>query len=180
MTAAACQRRSSPPGACTRALANAICACAGLKGLACLSPGRLVYAGFRCVHHGARQTDDALNPREGTTMTRMIRMQVRQVVLAAALMALVSAPAAFADLAVQHDSTVVTETAGNGNGIPEPGDTLAVTENVVSVDPEQAFTGVTGSLSTTLAGATVGSASSAYPDLLFAQPTGNASPFSVA
>src|SRR3954454_19803314 len=121
-----------------------------------------------------------LTRSEGIPMTRMIRTHIRQVVTVAGLAGLCVVPAAYADLAVQHDSTVVTETAGNGNGIPEPGDTLAVTENVVSVDPEQAFTGVTGSLSTTLAGATVGSASSAYPDLLFAQPTGNASPFSVA
>src|SRR3954469_23143964 len=120
------------------------------------------------------------NPREGTTMTRMIRTHLRQVVTVAALMGLAAAPAAHADLAVQHSSTVVTETAGNGNGVPEPGDTLAVTENVMSVDPDQTFTGVTGSLSTTLTGATVGSASSAYADLAFVQPTGNASPFSVA
>ena len=54
--------------------------------------------------------------------------------VASAVLALASAPAAFADLAVQHDSTVLTETAGNGNGIPEPGDTIAVTESVVSFD----------------------------------------------
>src|SRR3954467_8638091 len=102
------------------------------------------------------------NPREGTKMTRTTRTHLRQVVTVAALMGLAAVPAAHADLAVQHDSTVVTETAGNGNGIPEPGDTLAVTENVLSVDPDQAFTNVTGSLSTTLAAATVSSASSAY------------------
>ena len=112
-------------------------------------------------------------------MTRMIRMCVRQVVAAAAI-ALVAAPAAHAELAVQHDSTVVTETAGNGNGIPEPGDTIALTENVMSVDPDQTFTGVIGTLATTFAGATVGSASSAYADLVFGVPTGNATPYSVA
>src|SRR3954449_1317540 len=107
------------------------------------------------------------NPREGTTMTRTTRTHVRQVVVAAALMALAAVPAAHADLAVQHDSTVVTETAGNGNGIPEPGDTVAVTENVISFDPDQTFTGVSGTLATAFSGATVGSASSAYADLAF-------------
>src|SRR5947209_2219748 len=88
-------------------------------------------------------------PREGTTMKRTTRTHLRQVVVAAAMMALAARPTAHAQLAVQHDSTVVTETAGNGNGIPEPGDTLALTENVMSVDPDQTFTGVTGALSTT-------------------------------
>jgi subtilisin-like proprotein convertase family protein len=100
--------------------------------------------------------------------------------MTAAVLVLVLAPAAQADLAVQHDSTVVTETAGNGNGVPEPGDTLAVTENVMSVDPDQTYTAVSGTLSTTLAEATVGSASSAYADLVFGVPTGNATPFSVS
>jgi len=113
-------------------------------------------------------------------MTRTTRTHLRQVVVAAALMALAAVPAAHADLAVQHDSTVVTETAGNGNGIPEPGDTVAVTENVMSVDPDQVFSGVSGTLATSFAGATVSSASSAYADLAFATPVGNASPYSVA
>jgi subtilisin-like proprotein convertase family protein len=112
-------------------------------------------------------------------MTRTTRMYLRQVVVAA-VMVLAAAPAAHASLAVQHDSTVVTETAGNGNGVPEPGDTLALTENVMSVDPDQTFTGVSGTLATTSAGVTVGSASSAYADLVFGVPTGNASPFSVS
>lgn len=113
-------------------------------------------------------------------MTRTTRMKLRQVVVAAALMGLVVVPAAHADLAVQHDSTSVTETSGNGNGVPEPGDTLAVTENVMSVDPDQTFTGVSGTLATSFAGASIGSASSAYPDLAFAASTGNTSPFSVS
>jgi len=112
-------------------------------------------------------------------MTRMIRMYLRQVVTVAVI-GLAAAPAAHADLAVQHDSTVVTETAGNGNGVPEPGDTLAVTENVMSVDPDQTFTGVSGTLATTSADASIGSAGSAYADLVFGVPTGNATPFSVA
>jgi subtilisin-like proprotein convertase family protein len=113
-------------------------------------------------------------------MRRMIRTQVRQVVMAAALAALAAAPAAHAQLAVQHDSTVVSETAGNGNGVPEPGDTLALTENVLSVDPDQTFTGVSGTLSSASPDVTVGASSSAYSDLLFGVPTPNSSPYSVA
>jgi subtilisin-like proprotein convertase family protein len=113
-------------------------------------------------------------------MTRLIRTQLRQVMMATAVMALVSAPAAFADLAVQHDSTVLTETAGNGNGIPEPGDTIAVTENVVSFDDSlMTLTGVTGTLSTSNADATIPSASSPYADLMFGWPTPNTNPYSV-
>src|SRR4051794_40989716 len=121
-----------------------------------------------------------INPREGTTMTRTTRTHLRQVVVAAALMALAAGPAAHANLAGQHDSTVVTETAGNSNGIPEPGDTLPVTEKGMSVDPDQVFSGVSGTLATSFTGATVGSASSAYADLAFATPVGNATPYSVA
>jgi subtilisin-like proprotein convertase family protein len=110
-------------------------------------------------------------------MTRMTR--IRQVMTAAALMALVAAPVAVADLAVQHDSTVVTETAGNGNGVPEPGDTVAVTENVVSFDDTQTLTGVTGTLSTTNADTSIPSASSPYADLIFGWSTGNTNPYSV-
>lgn len=113
-------------------------------------------------------------------MTRMTRMHLRQVVLAAALAALAAAPAAHAQLAVQHDSTVVTETAGNGNGVPEPGDTLALTENVMSVDPDQTFTGVSGTLSSSSPDVTIGAGSSAYPDLAFAIVEGNSTPFSVS
>src|SRR3954451_23335604 len=112
------------------------------------------------------------NPREGTKMTRTTRTQLRQVVVAAALMALAAVPAAHADLAVQHDSTVVTETAGNSNGVTEPGDTLAVTENVMSVDPAQPSTGAPGTVPPGSAGAAVTAASSAYADLAFAIPTG--------
>jgi subtilisin-like proprotein convertase family protein len=93
-------------------------------------------------------------------------------------MALVAAPAAVADLAVQHDSTVLTETAGNGNGVPEPGDTVAITENVVSFDDAQTLTGVTGTLSTTNPDATITSADSPYADLMFGLPTGNTNPYS--
>ena len=113
-------------------------------------------------------------------MKRMIRTHLRQVVTAAAMMALAAAPAAHADLAVQHDSLAVTETAGNGNGVAEPGDTLALTENVMSLDGSQTFTGVSGTLATTSSDVTVGSASSAYADLVFGVPTGNASPFSAS
>jgi subtilisin-like proprotein convertase family protein len=114
-------------------------------------------------------------------MNRLIRMQLGKVVTTAALMALVAAPAAFADLAVQHDSLLPpTEIAGNGNGVAEPGDTVAVTENVVSYDDTQTLTGVTGTLSTTSADASVTSATSPYADLLFGWPTPNTNPYAVS
>ena len=105
-------------------------------------------------------------------MTRMIRTHLRQVVVAAALMGLVAAPTALADLAVQHDSTAVSDSAGNNNGVAEPGETLAVTENVMSFDPDQTLTGVSGTLATSFSGATAGSSTSGYADLLFAPPAG--------
>jgi len=95
-------------------------------------------------------------------------------------MGLAAAPAALADLAVQHSSTAVAESAGNGNGVPEPGDTLAVTENVMSLDGDQTFTGVSGTAASSFAGATVTAADSPYPDLVFGLPTANTNPYSVA
>jgi subtilisin-like proprotein convertase family protein len=113
-------------------------------------------------------------------MRRTIRMHLTQTIAAAALAALAAAPAAHAQLAVQHDSTVISDAAGNGNGVPEPGDTLALTENVMSVDFDQTFTGVSGTLSSTSPDVSVTSAASAYPDLAFAVTEGNTTPFSVA
>jgi subtilisin-like proprotein convertase family protein len=112
-------------------------------------------------------------------MERTTRTRTTQIWLTAAVMGLAGAPAAHAALAVQHDSTVVTETAGNANGIPEPGETLAVTENVLSAEPDLTLTGVTGTLTTASPDATVGSGVSAYPDLAFGMPTANTVPFAV-
>jgi subtilisin-like proprotein convertase family protein len=111
-------------------------------------------------------------------MERRTRTRITQIWLSAAVVALAAAPGAHA-LAVQHDSTVVTETAGNGNGIPEPGDTVALTENVLSAEPDLALTGVTGTLTTASPDATVGSGVSPYPDLAFGLPAGNTTPFAV-
>jgi subtilisin-like proprotein convertase family protein len=111
-------------------------------------------------------------------MDRRTRTRITQIWLTTAVVALAAAPGAHA-LAVQHDSTVVTETAGNGNGVPEPGDTLALTENVLSAEPDLALTGVTGTLTTASPDATVGSGASAYPDLAFGLPTGNSTPFAL-
>jgi subtilisin-like proprotein convertase family protein len=111
-------------------------------------------------------------------MERRTRTRITQTWLAATVVAFAAAPAAHA-LAVQHHSTIVTETAGNGNGIPEPGDTLALTENVLSAEPDLTLTGVTGTLTTASPDATVGSGASAYPDLAFGLPTGNTTPFAV-
>jgi subtilisin-like proprotein convertase family protein len=113
-------------------------------------------------------------------MTRTTIKQIRQVVVAAALMALAFAPAAFADLAVQHDSSVFLETAGNGNAIPEPGDTVAVTENVVSFDDmNMVLGGVSGTLTSASADVTIPSASSPYADLVVGWPTPNTNAYSV-
>jgi subtilisin-like proprotein convertase family protein len=99
--------------------------------------------------------------------------------VAAALMGLAAAPTALADLAVQHNTTDITETAGNNNGVWEPGDTLAVTENVMSFDFDQTFTGVSGTIATSFSGATINAATSAYPDLPVLTAVGNTTPFSV-
>jgi subtilisin-like proprotein convertase family protein len=139
-----------------------------------LKPGRLIEPPIRCVHDGRDQ------PPEGTTMMRTNRAAVRQVLATAAVMAFAAVPAAHAQLAVQHDSTAVNETAGNGNGIAEPGDTLAVTENVMSLEPGDALTGVSGTLATASADATVADATSPYPDLTFGFPSGNTTPFGVS
>jgi subtilisin-like proprotein convertase family protein len=145
-----------------------------MAGRAGREAGRLIDPSIRCVHHDADQ------PPEGTTMMRTTRAGVRQVLATAAVMAFAAVPAAHAQLAVQHDSTTVSETAGNGNGIPEPGDTLALTENVVSAEPGVVLTGVTGTLATSFADASVTGANAPYPDLSFGLPTGNAAPFGVS
>lgn len=93
------------------------------------------------------------------------------------LAALAAAPAAHAQVAVDHESTVVAEQAGNGNGIAEPGETLALTENVLSVEFDT-LTGVTGTLSSATPGVTIAAADAAWPDLDFASIAGNLTPFS--
>jgi subtilisin-like proprotein convertase family protein len=145
-----------------------------MAGRARLERGRLIEPQVRCVH------DDRDQPPEGTTMMRTTRARVRQVLATAAVMAFAAVPAAHAQLAVQHDSTTVGETAGNGNGIAEPGDTLALTENVVSAEPGLVLTGVTGTLATAFGPATVTGADAPYPDIPFGLPTGNATPFAVS
>jgi subtilisin-like proprotein convertase family protein len=54
-----------------------------------------------------------------------------------------------------------------------------VTENVISFESET-LTGVSGTPATAFSGATVGSASSAYADLVFVTPTGNTTPYPVS
>lgn len=105
------------------------------------------------------------------------RMHLRAAGLAA-LALLAGAPAAHAQLAVEHDSTVVTEQTGNGNGVAEPGETLNVVENVTSAE-FSLLTGVTGHLTTTATGATVSTADAPWPDLDFGLPAGNLTPFGV-
>jgi subtilisin-like proprotein convertase family protein len=113
-------------------------------------------------------------------MTLLIRTQLRKVMMATAVMALVSVPAAFADIAVQDQGTNVQEIAGNGNGTPEPGDTIAITETVATFNDDlMNLTGVTGTLSSSNPDVTFPSATSPYPDLLWAYPTSNTNPYSV-
>jgi subtilisin-like proprotein convertase family protein len=97
----------------------------------------------------------------------------------AALAALTAAPAAHAQVAVEHDSTVVTEQTGNGNGVPEPGETIALTESVLSVEMDT-LTGVSGHLSTTTPDVSVGAADAAWPDLDFAMTAASLTPFTAS
>lgn len=91
----------------------------------------------------------------------------------------VAAPAtAAAQLAVEHDLTVVTEITGNGNGVAEPGEHLAVTERVLSAEFEP-LSSVTGTLTTSSADATVTTSSAEWPDLTFGAPVGNLTPFEI-
>ena len=99
--------------------------------------------------------------------------------LIATLFALVLAAPAHAQLWVEHDSTLVTESTGNGNGVAEPGEALSVVENVLSAE-FTTLTGVNGTLTTTAAGVVVESAQSAWPNLEFGTPAGNLTPFAVA
>jgi subtilisin-like proprotein convertase family protein len=111
----------------------------------------------------------------GSNSPRRAGLIALGVVLAAGL---VSSPTALADLYVQHDHYVATELPGasDGDGIIGPGDTFTLTENVMSAEP-RLLTHVTGTLSTTVPGVTVGQPSSAYPDLQFGVATGNTTPF---
>ncbi len=98
--------------------------------------------------------------------------------LIATLFALALAAPAQAQLWVEHDSTLVTETTGNGNGVAEPGEALSVVENVLSAE-FSTLTGVNGTLTTTAAGVVVESSQSAWPNLEFGTPAGNLTPFAV-
>jgi subtilisin-like proprotein convertase family protein len=89
---------------------------------------------------------------------------------------LTGAPAALADVAVEHDSTVVTETTGNGDGVIDPGETFALTENVISSEFTP-LTGVSGTVTTAEPSVALSNGSSAYPDLAFGTPAGNTTPF---
>lgn len=98
--------------------------------------------------------------------------------LAAAVLALLALSPAASALDIGHDSYVAGELPGasDGDGIIGPGDTFTLTENVLSAEFTP-LTHVTGTLSTTATGVTVGQASSAYPDLTFGASIGNITPF---
>src|SRR5437764_9978844 len=86
------------------------------------------------------------------------------------------APAAISDVAVEDDSTVVTETTGNGDGVIDPGESFALTENVISSEFTP-LTGVAGTVTTGEPTVTLANGSSPYPDLAFGTPAGNTTPF---
>jgi subtilisin-like proprotein convertase family protein len=100
--------------------------------------------------------------------------------LAAAGLALAGAPAAQAAVNIEHSSTTATETAGNGDGLIGPGDTFSLLESVHNFTTDvPTVTGITGSLTTTTSGLTLGQSSSAYPNLAFDATAANSNPFSV-
>ena len=94
----------------------------------------------------------------------------------ASLATLVATAPASAQLAVEGQGTTVTETAGNGNGVVEPGDAFAIHETLGSAEFDT-LTGVTGTLSTSSPGVTLSQASSAYPNLDFGTPADNLTAF---
>src|SRR5918911_4554384 len=83
------------------------------------------------------------------------------------------APAARA-ITIDHDSTTATEIGGDG--VIGPGDTFSLSETIHSSDPG-GLTGVSGTLTSTTPGVTIGQGTSAYPDLAFGVPTANSTPF---
>jgi subtilisin-like proprotein convertase family protein len=88
----------------------------------------------------------------------------------------VLAPVAGAQLAVEHQSTTVTEVGGNGDGALDPGEGFSLTEQVLSSEFD-VLGGLSGALSTASPGVTLGVATSPYPDLTFGTPAANTTPF---
>src|SRR4051794_22251041 len=96
------------------------------------------------------------------------------VALAAALSLLVL-PAGASAIVVDHNSAQATETTSPGDGLIGPGDTFSLNETLHTSDP--VLTGVSGTLTSSSPGLSIGQGSSAWPDLLFGVPTSNATPF---
>src|SRR5947208_693993 len=86
------------------------------------------------------------------------------------------APSAEAQLAVEGQGATAQESAGNGNGVLEPGESFAITEPLGSAEFDT-LTGVSGALSTSSPGVTLTRASSAYPNLDFGSVADNVTPF---
>lgn len=71
-----------------------------------------------------------------------------------------------------------TETAGNANGIPEPGESFDLDISLKNVGSEQA-TGISGTLSTSDPYITVSAGSSAFPDVAIGDMSSSSTPFSI-
>lgn len=71
-----------------------------------------------------------------------------------------------------------TETAGNANGIPEPGESFDLDISLKNVGSEQA-TGISGTLSTSDPYITVSAGSSAFPDVAIGDVSSSSTPFSI-
>ena len=96
--------------------------------------------------------------------------------LLAGLALCVLPPAAGAQLAVEHETTTVTEVRGNGDGALDPGEGFSLTERVLSSEFD-VLGGVSGALSAASPGVILDVSTSPYPDLTFASPAANATPF---
>ena len=78
-----------------------------------------------------------------------------------------------------HESTTATDTAGgDGDDVPERNETISITE-VLRNPHASATVGITGQLSTTTPGATVGQATSAWPMIAAGATAPNSPPFEV-
>ena len=71
-----------------------------------------------------------------------------------------------------------TETSGNGNGVPEPGEFYNLNVSLKNIGTKDA-TGITATLSTTDPYITINSNSSSYPDVVIGDITSTSTPYSI-
>lgn len=88
-----------------------------------------------------------------------------------------AAPATTANLV--HDTATITDTGGgDGDGAPEPGETISLTERLKNVGNASA-TGIAGTLSTSTPNTTVTAANSPWPAIAAGATGSNTTPFGV-